>query len=385
MTIRGYTQQKSSYSGTGNEIVRVVGDIIHYIDPMDTPVVAALGGFDSARAKFDVRLNGKKIELLEDEYAPLTTSLEAGGATSMATDDTQFTFATTTVGALQDGSMILIDAEYILVSAVAAATGVVSFYARDFGGTNATHASTASVAIVGQARLEGDDADFVDLVDIGTAFNYTSIFEKGLNLSGTDVALDYYGMGDSFSYQSGKVLPEMFRWVELGLFHSQRTVGTAALPRAMGGLGTFIGSNTVAAGGAIAKSDVDNLAEAIYLDGGQPDLLLLHPSVVNDLKALLDSSSFVRITQQEGSILGTKPMRGVSTQWGDLTIVSSRFQPLATGYVLDSRKVGMYQLRPFAWHELAKTGDSKKGEMIGELSLLVANNEAHGTITGITS
>jgi hypothetical protein len=385
MAIRGIVQQKDSYSGSNNEVVRVVGDIIHYIDPMDTPVVAALGGFDAARGKFDVRLNGKKIELLEDEYAPLTASLLAGGATDMATDDTQFTFATTTVGALQDGSMILIDAEYLVVSAVAPSTGVVGFYSRDFGGTNATHDSSASVAIVGQARLEGDDADFVDLVDIGTAFNYTSIFEKALNLSGTDIVLDYYGMGDSFSYQAGKVLPEMFRWVELGLFHSQRQIGTTSVPRAMGGLDTFIGSNTVAAGGGIAKSDVDNLAEAIYLDGGQPDLLLLHPSVVNDLKALLDSSSFVRITQAEGSILGTKPMRGVSTQWGDLTIISSRFQPLATGYILDSRKVGLYELRPFAWHELAKTGDSKKGEMIGELSLLVANNEAHGTITGITS
>ena len=78
-------------------------------------------------------------------------------------------------------------------------------------------------------------------------------------------------------------------------------------------------------------------------------------------------------------------MRGVSTQWGDLLIVSSRFQPLATGYILDSRKVGAYQLRPFQWYELARTGDSKKGEVLGELSLLVANNEAHGTITGITS
>jgi hypothetical protein len=192
-------------------------------------------------------------------------------------------------------------------------------------------------------------------------------------------------MGDSFSYQASKVLPEMFRWVELALFHSPKYVGSASVPRSMGKVGSFVGSNTVAAGGAIAKSDIDNLSEAIYLDGGSPDQLWLHPSVVNDLKALLDSSSFLRITLDEGSILGTRPMRGISTQYGDLMIVSSRFQPLATGYAISSDKVGLYELRPFAWHELAKTGDSKKGEMIGELSLLVANNEAHGTITGITS
>lgn len=281
--------------------------------------------------------------------------------------------------------MVLIDTEYLVVSAVNHSTQVVTFYTRGTYSTATTHASTAAVSIVGMARLEGDDADYASLTDIGTGYNYTSIFQKALNLTGTDIALDYYGMGDSFSYQAAKVLPEMFRQVELSIFHGRRYVGTSALPRSLGGLGTFIGSNTVAAGGGIAKSDVDNLAEAIYLDGGQPNLLLLHPSAVNDLKTLLDSSSFVRISQQEGSIMGTKPIEAMRTQYGDLQIVSSRFQPLATGYILDSRKVGLYQLRPFGWYELAKVGDSKKGEMVGELSLLVANNEAHGTITGITS
>ena len=321
--------------------------------------------------------------MLEEEYAPLAGALAAGGATSMATDDTQFTFAD--ASPFQDGTMILIDTEYLVVKAVNNTTQVVDFYTRGTYSTATTLASTAAVAIVGMARLEGDDADYASLTDIGTAYNYSSIFQKALNISETDIALDYYGMSDSFSYQSGKVLPEQFRLFELALFHGQRYVGTSALPRAMGGLGTFIGSNTVAAGGAITKADIDDLAEKIYLDGGQPDLLCLHPSVVQDLKDILDSSSFVRITQQEGSILGTKPMRGVSTQWGDLLIVSSRFQPLATGYILDSRKVGPYQLRPFAWHDLARVGDSRKGEVVGELSLLVANNEAHGTITGITS
>jgi hypothetical protein len=378
-----YEQQKTSYSGTGNEIVRVVGDVIHYIDPMDTPLVAAIGGFDSARGKFRVNINGKKIELLEDEYAPLAGALAAGGATSMATDDTQFTFAD--ASPFQDGTAILIDTEYLVVKAVNNTTNVVDFYARETYSTATTHASTAAVSIVGMARLEGDDADFASLTDIGTEYNYTSIFQKALNISGTDVALDYYGMSDSYSYQNSKILPEMFRHVELALFHGQRYVGTAAAPRQMGGLGTFVGTNTVAAGGAITKADIDDLAEKIYLDGGQPDLLCLHPSVVQDLKDILDSSSFVRITQAEGSILGTKPMQGVSTQWGDLTIVSSRFQPLATGYILDSRKVGLYELRPFAQYELARVGDAKKGEMLGELSFLVANDEAHGTITGITS
>jgi hypothetical protein len=378
-----YEQQKTSLSGSLNESMKVIGDVIHYIDPMDTPLVAAIGGLDSARSKFKLNLNGKKIELLEDEYAPLAGALAAGGATSMATDDTQFTFAD--ASPFQDGTAILIDSEYLVVKAVNNTTQVVDFYDRGTYSTATTHASTSVVSIVGMSRLEGDDADFASLTDIGTEYNYTSIFQKALNISGTDVALDYYGMSDSFSYQNSKVIPELLRGIELSVFHGQRYVGTASLPRQMGGLGTFVGTNTVAAGGAITKADIDDLAEKIYLDGGSPDLLCLHPSVVQDLKDILDSSSFVRITQQEGSLMGTKPIQGFVTQWGDLTIVSSRFQPLATGYILDSRKVGLYELRGLAQYDIARVGDAKKAEVLGEFSFLVANDEAHGTITGITS
>jgi hypothetical protein len=53
--------------------------------------------------------------------------------------------------------------------------------------------------------------------------------------------------------------------------------------------------------------------------------------------------------------------------------------------MLDSRKVGFYTLRPFFQKALAVTGDSQKGEVVGEYSLLVANDKAHGYIYGITS
>jgi hypothetical protein len=53
--------------------------------------------------------------------------------------------------------------------------------------------------------------------------------------------------------------------------------------------------------------------------------------------------------------------------------------------VLESDKVGFYTLRDFEMKELARSGDSLKGEVVGEFSLLVANNKAHGRITGITT
>jgi hypothetical protein len=375
-----YDQQKTSYNDT-NIQVRIVSEAIRMIDPVDTPLISVLGGLDAARSKFNVRENGKMIELLEDEYGATAGLFTAGGATTLATDDTQFTVADASI--LQPGSVILFGTEYAWVSAVNTTTNVITM-TRTVKGTNDTAESTEAFSIVGMARLEGADASYIGLNEVSTVYNYTGIQQKALNVSGTDEAIDYYGMGSPFAYQAAKSIPELLRNIELQLFHGYRAAGSASIARSWGGLDVFIGSNTVAAGGGIAKSDVDILNEYIHIDGGMPDLLVLHPGVARDLHDIIDSSSFVRVDQSEQRI-GLGPLMYAQTQFGNLRIIMDRWCPSATGFVLDSSRVGLYTLRPFGWKPLAVTGDSKKGEVVGEFSLLVANNEAHGTITGLTT
>jgi hypothetical protein len=191
-------------------------------------------------------------------------------------------------------------------------------------------------------------------------------------------------MNDAYDYQAMKAIPHLLRLVEKSIFHGIRAAGSATTPRSMGGLATFITDNTVNAGGGIAKSDVDIAAEYVYLDGGNPDLLAINPAVARDLKDLIDTSSYVRLAYENNQI-GMQPVQRFVTQYGPLQIVMSRFCPVGQAYVLDSRKVGLYTLRPFAWHEIAKVGDSDKGEVVGEFSLLVANDKSHAKIYGITS
>lgn len=374
-----YDTPKSTYSDTGNA-VRVISDVINLIDPVETPLIVALGGLDGASGKFKIRANGTKIEWLEDAYAPLSDTAAQG--TTITTNTT--TLTVTDASIFQDGHLIQIDSEYMVVSAVDTTNNTIAVYSRSYGGTNATHASTSTIYIRGMARLEGDDADYISLVDITEPYNYTSIFQAALRMTGTELVVDEYGYDDVFAYQSNKKIPELNRLVESALFHSVRSAGSATAPRSMGGLGTFITSNTVAAGGAIAKSHVDSLAEAIRLDGGMPDLFVLHPSVANDLRSLLDSSSFVRVTQ-ENSVFGMQEIDTVRTQYGSLKLVESLWCPTSTAYMLDSRKIGLWTLRPYQWYPLAKDGDSRKAELVGEFSLVVANDAAHGKITGITT
>jgi hypothetical protein len=372
-----YDQQVTSYSDTTPH-VRVIADVIKIIDPVDTPLIAALGGLDTARSKFEIKQNGYKVEILEDEYDPLTTTAAHGS--TILTTDTVFTVADGSI--FQDGHVIKMDDEYMVVKSISSED--VTVYSRSYGGTNATHTGSIAIEIVGMARLEGDDADYGPIVDITAPYNYTSIFQKALNVSGTMQAIDQYGISDEFAYQAGKALPHLLRLVEKMAFHGVRAAGSASAPRSAGNMKTFVTDNSVNAGGAIAKTDIDNLAERITLDGGSPDILVRNPSVANDVRALIDSSSFVRV-DQENTMFGMLPITRVSTQYGLLRLVESRWCPVAESYMLDSRKVGFYTLRPFFQKALAVTGDSQKGEVVGEYSLLVANDKAHGYIYGITS
>lgn len=369
-----YAQPKTTYSDTTPQ-KRVISDAIFMIDPVDVPFIFAVGGLDAARSKFKLNLNGTKIEILEDEYDPLV----ATAASTSLTNSTTLTQIDVTTGEgknFQDGHVIQIDAEYMVVKSVS--TDELTVYSRSYGGTNATHASTSAITIVGMARLEGDDADYGPLVDITAPYNYTSIFQKGVKVSDTERVIDQYGFSDAFVYQSNKAVPHLMRLVDRMAFHGVRAAGSASAPRSAGGLETFITSNTTTTS-AIAKAYIDSLAQSIYEDGGYPDILVCDPAQANAIRDLIDTSSFVRVGQ-ENSMLGMVSVGKVNTQFGSLSIVMDRHCRSDRIYLLSSSKVGFYQLRPFAAQPLARTGDSSKGEVVGEFALMVANNEAHGKI-----
>ena len=373
-----FDQPKTTYSDPTAQ-TRVISDVIQMVDPRDTPLLSRLG-LDGARGKFNIRLNGHKIELLEDELDPLETA--ANNGVTIGAADTTFIVADASV--FQDGHVILVDEEYMVVKSADSAANEIEVYSRSYGGVNATHAADAPILIVGMARLEGDDADFGPIVDLSAPFNYTSIFQKAVQVSGTQQVISQYGIEDEFLYQANKAVPHLLRLVERAAFHGVRSEGSAGAPRSMGGLGTFLTSNSLDAAGPIVKEDVDSVMEEIFMNGGHPDLLVMNPRVANQLRALLDNSSFVRISQDENKI-GLSAIEKVITQYGQLELVMDRWCPISTAFLLQSDKVGFYTLRNFAMNELARSGDNVKGEVVGELSLLVANEKAHGMITGITT
>ena len=57
------------------------------------------------------------------------------------------------------------------------------------------------------------------------------------------------------------------------------------------------------------------------------------------------------------------------SDFGRIEIVASRFMPDTAVYLLDPQYLKLATLRPFKAQDLPKTGDSKAGYVLGELTL----------------
>src|SRR3990167_91317 len=125
-----FDQQKTSYTDTTPQI-RDIGDIIQMIDPRDTPLIELIGGLNAGRDKFQISLNNTKVELLEDELDPLSTTANQGTTITTAT----LSLTVTDASIFQDGHVIKLDSEYSVVTAVSTANNTITLNSRAYGGT----------------------------------------------------------------------------------------------------------------------------------------------------------------------------------------------------------------------------------------------------------
>lgn len=356
---------------------RVITDVISLIDPADTPAVEAFGGLDGAAEKFRfVNWPSTAVEWLEDTLAPLADQLN-GSITSNAT-----TITVADGDKFQPGHIIEIDAEQMWVSAVVKATEVLTV-TRNYSGTQATHADSATVTIVGMARLEGADSSESPWTDRTVGSNYTEIFHKEIRVSRSQNQISQYGIAEEFDYQASKAVPELMRLIEKQIYKGARKAGSSSTPRAFGGLGTFITNNlTPASTGGLAQANFETALKLTYTDGGVgPWVALMSPSNMQKAKNFYDSGTFLRVERTE-KVVGMVIER-IATPFGMVDLVMDRWAPDTIIYLVDPKHVGFMTYYPFTQEPLALDGDYQKGEVVGEFTFCVRQDKAHAAITAV--
>lgn len=378
---------KATYSAgsTLPEIAEDISDIVSIVSPYETPLLAHLG--DSPRPAASTY-----HEWLEDELLPNTDAIDDSTWTDPAADET---FGVDNADYFRVGDQIQPDGsgELLLVTAVDAQADTITVV-RGYGGTTAEDLADNQVLhILGYAALEGDDAPNVRFASRSRKGNWTQIFTSSVRVSGSDLAVRKLSVADELDYQKQERLRELLRNLEStvisGTTPSADPQGSASVRRTLKGIIPFLTTNVFEPGVGSFPSDTDlteaqlNLALRMIWEQASSRVDTI---VVNGYQKRRINSFMTSGRAYGADDVSYRDLVSMyESDFGVCRVVLSRAMPAGAALLLDSARINVLPLagRSFHFKPLAAGGDYEAGQVIGEYTLELRNENAHGFITGL--
>lgn len=384
---------KATYDGgaTLPELAEDVSDVIGLVSPYETPLLDHLG--DPRRAA-----TSTVHEWLEDTLLPNEDAVDQSSFTPNATSATGFGVDNAAV--FRVGDLIKAEGsdEVMLVTGVAAPNISVQ---RGYGGTTAEAlADNLRLIIIGNAALEGAERSASRTTTRTRKRNYTQILTASVEVSGTQRAAQTVGVRDEMDYQMQERMRELLRDLENcvinGVAAESVPVGSSTVRRSMNGIDKMIETNRFepgvgsvplgeGVGGTVITETMLNacLRELWEKSSGSVDTILVNGQRKREINRFVGDS--------RGYLPGDTTFRDMigvyESDFGVCRVVMSRWTPADKVILLDSSRVNVMPLagRSFHFKELASTGDSDWGQVIGEYTVEMMNESAHGVLSGLTS
>ena len=381
--------QINSYSfGTTTTLKRTVANTIRNIDPQDVPCVSYFGL--NNQGKFNLQnFPNHKYEWLMDTLRPRTTTMNHGG--TLASGDLAVTVTDSTL--FKAGDIIQIDSEKIYVSAVNTSSHSLTI-ARGWGSTSAaSHTDTTTVTYLFSAREEGAESNRTYYTTPTVDYNYSQILHAELLISGSESdATSRYGINDQYKYQLMKLLGgagsgngkqgragELMIDLEKTFFYGERVERAAGTAGAMAGPKIYITTNTQALASDYLTQDVlEDEIQSCWSVGGRPSLIICN--AFN--KRLISSWYAPSVRTERSERTGGVRIEQLETEFGDLDLMLNRWCPADEVYILQPDLMGWVTLRDWFVEPLAKGGDYKKDQIVGEFGFVLTNEKANAIITG---
>ncbi|MBM4102609.1 MAG: hypothetical protein FJ263_00960 [Planctomycetes bacterium] len=376
---------KATYSAGVNlpELAEDVSDLIGIISPYETPLLDALG--DPMRAA-----HSTYHQWLEDELLPNKDSIDDDSIVNPTTD-TQFDVAYGSRFRIGDQIQVEGSRELMLVTNVSGNTlTVVRGYA---GTTPQALVDLQTVNILGNAALEGADKPAVRFTTRSRKSNYTQIFTAAVEVSGTDLAANQLGLADELDYQKQERLREMLRDLENTVINGGQPTanpqGSDAVRRTMKGIiphlathAFSVGQSGFPTGADLDETKINYVLRKIWENSNSHiDLIVVNGYQKRKINAFLSGSR----SYGADDTTYRDMVSLYQSDFGVCRIIATRWIPQDMVLLLDSSRIGVLPLagRSFHFKPLASAGDYECGELIGEYTLELKNEAAHGLIKGL--
>jgi len=378
---------KATYSAgtTLPELAEDVSDLIGIISPYETPLLDALG--DPMR-----ETTSTHHEWLEDELLPNKDAIDDSTFTDPSAD-TEFVVDHGSRFRIGDQIQVEGSEELMLVTGIDSDTLTV---VRGYAGTTAENlADNQVINILGNAAMEGADKPGARFTNRSRCGNYTQIFTATVEVSGTDMAASQLGLADEMDYQKQERLREMLRDLENTVINGGQPAsdpeGSGSVRRSMKGiiqhLSTSVfhtGDSGFPSGTDLDEAKINHVLRQIWAgSSGNVDLIIVGGFQKRKINAFsADSRSY-----GANDTTFTDMISVYESDFGVCRIITTRWMPQDAALLLDSSRISVLPLagRSFHFKPLASGGDYECGELIGEYTMELKNEAAHGLIRDLST
>jgi len=358
-------------------------DMIHHLDPFDVPLLGQSSA-DGRAAISKSTCFEKKVEWLDET----SLSPRAPLAASVTTGTTAWTVAAADANRFGVGDVVLVEDEYIKVTAVAS-NGTDLTVSRAFNSSTAVNHATSVVLVgIGTALAEGSDPETARSVDRAARYNMTEIFgPHAVQVSASENVVRKYGLpggNNEFAYQAAARTREVGVSIEQAILYGTRSEDTSAKTRTMGGLSYYITTNVDSSTTTLTEAKLLDQLQAIYDAGGSADRIVCgskQKRVIGTFGTPLSGTihQLARTDTGRGVVVDT-----YTSDFGQCTVFLDRWVRTADLFIFNQDQVELDTLRPLQFEMLAKTGDSMKGQIVTEKTLKVRREKHAAKFTALT-
>jgi hypothetical protein len=252
-----------------------------------------------------------------------------------------------------------------------------------------TMVNDEAVSIIGGATPQGKNADSMIVTPFVDYYNYTSILEDVVDLTGTQHASMIRGeenSGELIARKQMELTEKLQRQIVMGV----RMKDSANKLTTMGGMkymiNTYAPSNVIDFGGDIWASDtavqdkIDDALDIIAEKAFKKPVMWVTPAFMRKFKYIQDDTTRTVIREKARGIGVVKTY--MSHTFGDIDVV--QLQGMGTVmddlvFVTDESQIGYKAMKGRGWFTspLAKLGDNVRWQVLGEYSFKVNIPEAH--------
>ena len=245
--------------------------------------------------------------------------------------------------------------------------------------------SLAAISV--NAAIEGADAAFATLGDATERTGTCQILVKGFQVSETSDAIKTHGRAKETAYQMAKALKEIKRDYEHALvgLDQAAVAGNASTARKMQSVINQVSTNLDAGSNA-----TDSLTEAkllvagqtAYNNGSEVDTLMIKPADAQIVAGFSAASGRNREIAQGKTLVNAIDL--YVSPYGEYRVVLNRQLKTTHALLIDPSMFKLTSLRPFTRTLLAKSGDSDKHQIVGEMSVKHMNFGDSIKISGLS-